>query len=303
MDNSKDSGLTPSATPIAAAVFALLLWSGTAIANKIAVAYMDALTAGVMRSMLAGVIAAIIAVSLRLPFPTARRDIVVLLISGLTSFAVWPALLSVGIEHTTAGHAALIMALIPVFTVLIANVIKGHLPKLGWWIGSTVAIWGAALLIVSRFDSFDSISNNASLFGDFIVLLGAIACSIGYVAGGKLSRTLGTVATTFWGLATTLVVLIPLFGAIYYRTAWSHVPLEGWLALGWMTLLSSFAGYVLWFYALSHGGIRRISTLQLTMPIITLVSAVLILGEQLTLLLTLSCAVIISGTYLAHRSA
>jgi drug/metabolite transporter (DMT)-like permease len=303
MDNAKESGLTSSASPVVAAVFALLLWSGTAIANKIAVAYIDALSAGILRSMLAGIIAASIAIALRLPFPNSRRDIVILLISGIASFAVWPALLSIGIQHTTAGHAALIMALIPVFTVSIATCIKGKMPKVGWWLGSAIAVCGAAILVIARVESFEGLSSGSSLFGDFIILLGGMTCSIGYVAGGKMSRKFGTVATTFWGLATTLVILIPLFANLYSRTAWSHIPLEGWLSLGWMTLLSSFAGYVLWFYALSRGGIRRIGTLQFTMPIITLVMAVVVLGEQLTLALTLSCAVIITGTYLAHRYA
>ena len=39
----------------AAAGLALVLWSGTAIANKIAVGYMDDMSAGVLRSGLAGV--------------------------------------------------------------------------------------------------------------------------------------------------------------------------------------------------------------------------------------------------------
>ena len=40
-------------------VMALVLWSGTAIANKIAVAYMSGMTAGVLRSMLAGVVSTV----------------------------------------------------------------------------------------------------------------------------------------------------------------------------------------------------------------------------------------------------
>ncbi len=303
MDNSENSHLSIDFVPFVAAVIALLLWSGTAIANKVAVNYIDALSAGVLRSILAGVIATTIAIILRLPFPTTLRDVVILLISGFTSFAVWPALLSVGIEHTTASHAAMIMALIPVFTVLIATFIKGQKPRIGWWAGSSIAMGGAAVLVIARMDSLEQAPYHSSMVGDLIILLGCLACSLGYVAGGKLSRRLGTVATTFWGLATTLVLLIPLFGTLYNRTAWGHIPIEGWLALAWMTLLSSFAGYVLWFFALSRGGIRRIGSLQLAMPMITLVLAVLILDEKLTLVLMLSCAVIITGTYLAHRYA
>jgi drug/metabolite transporter (DMT)-like permease len=303
MDNSENSRLPVDIAPFAAAILALLLWSGTAIANKIAVGYIDALSAGVLRSMLAGVIATIFAFILRLPFPSSRRDIVILLVAGNASFAVWPALLSVGIEHTTASHAALIMALIPIFTILIAAVVDGQKPRLVWWAGSATAVGGAAVLMISRADSVQSVSDGSSVAGDLVILLGCVACSLGYVAGGKLSRRLGTVATTFWGLATTLIILIPLFATLSHHTAWGNIPLEGWLALAWMTLLSSFAGYVLWFYALGRGGIRRIGTLQLAMPMLTLALAVLLLDEKLTTVLLISCAVILTGTYLAHRYA
>jgi hypothetical protein len=52
-----------------AAILALIMWSGTAIANKVAVASISGATAGILRSMLAGLIALALATLLRLPFP------------------------------------------------------------------------------------------------------------------------------------------------------------------------------------------------------------------------------------------
>ena len=303
MDNSEASQFSFYAPAFAAASTALILWSGTAIANKIAVAYMDALSAGVLRSLLAGIVATIIAVVLRLPFPNSRRDTVILLVSGISSFAIWPALLSLGIERTTAIHAALIMALIPIITVLFATFIDGGKLRMGWWAGSAIAITATAVLVVARADTPQHVAGGTSVYGDLLILLGCVTCSIGYVAGGKLSAKLGTAATTFWGLAAALLILIPVFFALYPHTVWTTIPLESWLALAWMSLLSSFTGYVLWFYALSHGGIRRIGSLQLAMPLITLALAMLLLNETLTTTVLGSCAAILAGTYLAHRYA
>ena len=55
----KSTSIPPSA--LLAASVALILWGGTAIANKVAVGYMSGLTAGVLRSMLAGLLALLIA--------------------------------------------------------------------------------------------------------------------------------------------------------------------------------------------------------------------------------------------------
>jgi len=213
------------AAALIAAFLALLLWSGTAIANKIAVTYMDALTAGVLRSMLAGICAVVIAFVLRLPFPQPGRDRLLLMISGVSSFAIWPMLLSTGIEQTTVGHAALIMAMIPIFTVIISAVVHRRLPALGWWIGAGIALSATIVLIVSRGISLELSADGSSIVGDLIIFSGCLSCAAGYVAGGKLSPRIGTAATTFWGLSMALVILIPVFAGIAGRTTQSIPPI------------------------------------------------------------------------------
>ncbi len=283
------------------AVVALLLWSGTAIANKIAVVDMDGLTVGVLRSMLAGFIAIGIAFLFKLPFPHARKDQSLLVVSGLCSFVIWPVLLSSGIEFTSASHAALIMAMIPIFTVLISCTITRQVPRSGWWYGACLALAATVVLVVDR-ENWTQV-NRSGMKGDLLVLAGCIVCSMGYVAGGRLSPKIGTVATTFWGLSIALPVLVPIFFFISENTHWQLVSTHTWFAIGWMTLLSSLLGYALWFYALGAGGIAKISALQLIMPVITLFAAAMILNESLSLKLVFICAVIVSGTFIAHRSA
>ena len=285
-----------------AAILALLMWSGTAIANKFAVMYMSGLTAGVLRSMLAGVIALVIAMLLRLPRPSMTGDRLLLLGSGFASFAIWPTLASIGIERTTASHAAIIMAMIPVFTVLFASIANRRIPRMGWWVGAAVALLATLMLFaIPSSDSLEPIAE-ASLTGDLIILAGSIVCALGYIAGGKLSPRLGSIATTFWGLSAALVLLIPVFVLTGLDTVWTSVPTQGWLAVAWMTILSSLVGYGLWFYALGKGGIARIGSLQLAMPVVTIAAAALLLGEDITLEIMLITSMIVVGTWWAHRS-
>ena len=285
-----------------AAIVALLFWSGTAIANKIAVQYMDGLTAGILRSMLAGLFAIIIAFSLKFSFPRSLKELGLLAISGLASFAVWPVLMSVGIERTTAGHAALVMALIPIFTVLIAASVEYRFPKTGWWVGATVALFATAILIINQNNSLQ-LNDGSTIKGDLIVLAGGIICAVGYVAGGKLSPRIGTAATTFWGLSIALAILVPAFIIISDNTEWVSVAGDGWLAIAWMTFFSSLAGYALWFYSLGRAGIGRIGSLQLAMPAITLVLATIILRESVNIFLIVICASIVIGTFIAQKYA
>ena len=95
-------------------------------------------------------------------------------------------------------------------------------------------------------------------------------------------------------------MLIPVFTVIIGRTVWVAVPGAGWLSILWMSLLSSLAGYVLWFYALGRGGIGRIGSLQMAQPVVTLVAAAVILSETLTIPLLATGAMIIAGTFTAQ---
>ncbi len=297
MDRSK------TALALGAAVLALVMWSGTAIANKIAVEYMSGLTAGVLRSLLAGILALAIASSLRLPRPTTGRDWMLLVGSGVTSFAIWPSLISIGIERTTATHAAIIMATIPVFTVLITHLLQRRLPHRGWWCGAIIAIVAMIVLLTRQASGTVAPLREPTVVGDLIILSGTFICAVGYVAGGSLSRKIGSIATTFWGLATALIPLVPMFALLASGTVWPDVPARGWMAIAWMTVLSSLAGYALWFYALSTGGIARIGSLQLAMPVVTIAAAVLLLGEAITAEIATITAAIVFGTWWAHRRA
>jgi len=134
-----------------------------------------------------------------------------------------------------------------------------------------------------------------------MILLGCVLCAIGYVAGGKLSSKIGAFATTYWGLSIALLITTPVFIVYQGNTDWAALPGAAWWALAWLVLCSSLFGYVLWFFALGKGGIEKIGSLQLLMPVITLVGAVLILDEIFTLKLALLAGLVLAGTVIAHQ--
>ena len=88
---------------------------------------------------------------------------------------------------------------------------------------------------------------------------------------------------------------------LFPRTDWTAVAAPGWAAIAYMTFCSSIIGYAFWFWALGRGGISRIGVLQFAQPVLTLLFAVPILGEAITLPLVLSGAIIILGVAIAQR--
>ncbi|HZL96886.1 MAG TPA: DMT family transporter, partial [Vicinamibacterales bacterium] len=252
---------------------------------------------GLLRSGLAGVACALLAWLWKLPFPATPTQRWWLAFSGVASFAVWPLLLSIGLGMTTANHAALIIATIPLFTGLIAAGIDRVRPGFAWLLGVAIALAGTAILVGVQVDGSAAVGNTA---GDLLILLGVFACAAGYVAGGTLAPAIGTLATTFWSLGSATLVLAPAIAVLWPRTDWASVSPGAWLAVGYMALFSSLIGYVAWFWALGRGGIARISAWQLGQPVLTVAFAAVLLGERLTLPLIAAGGAVLLGTALTQ---
>ena len=136
----------PAAIAVVAAIVALVFWGGTAVANRYAVGFIDPVTVATLRTCLAGIVALVIALALRMPLPTTRRDRFLLFLVGLVGFALWPLVISIALAKTTASHAALILATMPVMTVLVASIVHRTVPPTAWWLGGAAALLKSGLL-------------------------------------------------------------------------------------------------------------------------------------------------------------
>jgi drug/metabolite transporter (DMT)-like permease len=121
------------------------------------------------------------------------------------------------------------------------------------------------------------------------------------VAGGRLTQSLGSLAVTFWGVAIAALVLLPALLVIPSPNL-DEAPPAALGGLAYLIVISSVIGYVAWNWALAHGGIGRTGVLQFAQPVLSVVLAVLLLGESLSLSVIFSAAVILAGIAIARRS-
>ncbi|HTZ77368.1 MAG TPA: DMT family transporter [Stellaceae bacterium] len=297
-ERSKAPTVRETALILAAAGAALAFWGATPIMTRIAVLEIDALAVGMLRTIIASLIAVPLAIALRLPRPRSRGEWLLLLVSALGGFVLFPLLFSIGVRRTSASHAALILAVSPLFTGLIAAVVERRRPQLSWWLGAGLAFLGEVALIAFR---SGMAAGEASLGGDLLVMVACIAASAGYVAGAWLARGLTAWAATFWGIGLGGLLLLPLAPAVLGPAAWHGASAVGWSALGFLALGSTILGYVCWYWALQRGGIARIGATQFLQPVIALLLAVLGLGEPVTAPLLLAALLVLAGVALAQR--
>lgn len=307
MSGSRSPGQSGSPAPggpaglavIAAAGLAITIWAGTPIVTKIAVAEIDALSVGLLRTVVAAaLVAPLLALTrARFPFPGSASGVALLLVSGGAGFVAFPLLFSLGVERTSSAHAALIIAAAPVFSGLIGAAAERRRPARRWWLGVALALAGEYLLVDLRLGRGGA---GASVGGDLLVLASCLAAAAGYVAGGRLSRTIGAWAATLWGLTLAGLVLAPVLAWRAVSADWLPRDLAGWSAIGYLAVLSSLLAYACWYWALGAGGITRVAASQFAQPVMSLVLAVVVPNEAITLSLALTAVLIVVGVAIAQ---
>lgn len=280
-----------------AAAGTVIIWGGSPVVTRVAVDIVDPLLVGLMRTILAGIVAVPIALMMRLPAPglSAPRNLrrtALLILAAVSGFVGYPILVSFGLEHTTASNAGLIMACLPVLTASIAFAVDRQMPPLAWCGGALIAFAGEFALIHFRFGAGEG---ESALLGDLLVFAACCCAATGYVAGARLSRHVSSWSTTFWGVGLGALLVLPILIFMGGVPMLGDIGWHGWLALLYLALVVSVVAYVAWYWALANGGEARAGGFQFAQPLVTVALAVGFLNEPLTPALILTGLAILAG--------
>lgn len=273
------------------------------MAARIAVLEMPPLAVAALRTVPAGAALLPLVLALRIPLPQGRERLALLALSGLSGFMLFPITFSIGVAHTSATHAGMILAVSPLLTGAMAQAWDRRAPTLRWWLGGLVALAGEAVLLLGRAGADAPPGTNPAL-GDAMVAVSAAIGSLGYVTGGRLNR-LGypAQATTYWGVILGSATLVPLLPWMLAGIHWAAIGPWGIASVAYIALAVTILGYVLWYWALGQGGIARVGLFQFAQPVVSVLLAALILAEPLGLPVAIAAAMVVTGVWIATRPA
>ncbi len=283
----------------AAATFCICVWGAVPLVTKVAAQEMDGLLVGILRVVFCLPVVAVMLAGRRRPVPRSWPLWRALTLVGLSSFIGFPVLFSLGQSMTTASHGGLILASAPILTGIVAALWHRKLPGLAWVAGAILGFAGVATLILIRAEGMPT-DARPSLVGDLIVLAGVLSVAVGYVSGAQLSKTLGPATVTFWANLVASLLILPW--AIWWLAAidLGAVSWDTWTGIVYLAAFAQVINFVLWYWAMEKGGIARIAAFQFVQPVITLILAVIFLGELMTLPLLASAALILAGVGLCQ---
>jgi len=286
------SGRAPSSIILAASIgLVILIWAINFIAAKIGLRSLPAVTLASFRVVLAGaVMLPFYIFCSRLPaFSEAAerrrreftlRDLWTFLYMGFFGVTINQVCFTVGLRYTSVSHAAVIVGVGPIYTLIFAVLFK--LERATWRkaLGMAMAFAGIAVLA-----SDNGISTHSpSVVGDVITMTGSIGFAMYVVLGKRLAGRYDPLTlTAFSHYAGALIVLpVAMYRGVTFGSAehWRAIAWTGWAALFYMAIFSSAVAYVFYFWLLRYLEASQLSAFTYLLPVVATILGILWLGEK-----------------------
>lgn len=273
--NRMPAPLSPSRAGLAWGLLGVAAFSFTVPFTRVAVESMSPLFIGSGRAVMAAVLAAAALIITRQPLPRGNQWLRLAVVAGGVVVG-FPLLTSFALTTASASHGAVVIALLPAATAVMAVIRGKERPPLPFWI---TAVIGA--LVAVAFASLQGGGGIRLQWSDLLLFGAVAAAAIGYAEGGLLAREIGSWQTVSWAL----VLAAPLMVALTTIAIVDQPPtgtLAQWAAFAYLGAVSMFLGFFAWYRGLAIGPMAQVSQIQLTQPVLSILWATFILHEELT---------------------
>jgi drug/metabolite transporter (DMT)-like permease len=272
----------------------VVAFSLTFPATRLALPAFGPVVTGLGRAVIAAGIAGLALLVARAPLPRRRQWARIAVVScGVV--VGFPLLSAVALDHVGAGHAAVLVGLLPAATALAAVARAGERPHRGFWVAA-----GTGLVAVLVFAAVRGAGRPQ--VADLLLLAAVAAAAIGYAEGGALSRTMPGWQVIAWALVLAAPALVPVSAYALLTRPPAHPGPGAWLGLAYVSGVSMFLGFVAWYRGLAAGGVAKIGQLQLAQPVLTLGWAALLLGERVDLVTGAAALAVLATTAATQRA-
>ncbi|WP_244375600.1 DMT family transporter [Streptomyces ficellus] len=289
--------LSPARTGLGWGLLGVAAFSLTVPLTRVAVGGggLSPLFVGSGRAVIAALLAAVaLAVTRQRPPRGAQWARLAVVAGGVV--AGFPLLTSFALTTASAGHSAVVIALLPAATAVIAVLRTRERPPARFWLMAA-----AGALAAIGFASLRGGGSGGLHWSDLLLIVAVLAAGVGYAEGGLLSRELGAWQTISWAL----VLSAPLMVALTAYSAAQHPPAGtpgAWAAFAYLGVISMFLGFFAWYRGLAIGPMAQVSQIQLVQPVMTISWAALLLHEDVTWSTVLGGLTVIASAALAVRT-
>jgi drug/metabolite transporter (DMT)-like permease len=202
-----------------------------------------------------------------------------------------------GLARTTAGNAALLMALSPVFAFLIGVGTNREKFSPGVLTGIVLSLAGAAAIVV--FGSGE-LSLIGSWGGNLLMICAAVIWGWQSAEATRFLPKYGAIHLTVSTMIVGTVVMLPMSLPWLTTQNFRGIPPIAWLGLAFSALLSITYSYFVWAYALRKIGVSHTSVFNNVTPIVAVLSGWYLLGERPSIAQLAGVVLVLTGVLMVR---
>jgi drug/metabolite transporter (DMT)-like permease len=276
-----------------------LVWGSTYLAIRVMVETVPPLLGAGTRFAVAGAVLLLV-LGLRLGWTAIRPTRGALLGAGLVGLLLpgANAVVSVAEQHVPSSLAALLIASIPLWVILLRRLAGETITRAGG-VAVLVGFVGVALLVRPGPQSAD-----ASIVGMLTCVAAAVMWASGSFASGRVELPRHPLVSTGWqmligGIACLVAGLLAGEGPQVDPAAFSTRSL---LALAYLIVMGSWVAFSAYVWLLQNAPISKVATYAYVNPVVAIVLGWLILSEVVAPVTIAGAAIIVAAVALAVRS-
>jgi drug/metabolite transporter (DMT)-like permease len=255
----------------------------------------------------------VIAMAIELIFIRTRfeslKDLLQVAGLGLLGFYAIQFTAAFGMHYATAFHASLIMANVPVLTLLFAMMLGRERFSLQKIMGLVIGFSGVVLLLCLK--NPNGLSSGGSLLGDVMMMGNALCFSLYMIGTQPLVRRYPAFSVMSYGYLSAFLLMLmttplahqvgwlPSFGELA-QTLLGNQDGNGWFSLAYIVVLTGIGAYSLNNFALRRLPSSTVSIYSYTQPLMGAVLGAVFLNESFYPMMAVAGLMTLSGVALAN---
>ncbi len=278
-----------------ASLLTIIIWGTTFISTKILLVDFQPVEILFFRFVM-GLIALMLVYPRRLK-GTSRQQELTFAAAGLCGICLYYLLENIALTYTMASNVGVIISVAPFFTALLSHlVLKEEKPKANFFVGFVVAMAGIFLI------SFNGSKLELNPAGDLLALLAALIWACYSVLTKKISGYgYHTILTTRRIFCYGILFMIPTLFLFDFKLELARFANPVYLFnIIFLGLGASALCFVTWNFAVKVLGAVKTSIYIYMVPVITVVTSVVILHEQITALAAVGTVLTLAGLFLSE---
>lgn len=275
-------------------VFVNIMWGLSFVASKYAMTHgLGPFSLAMIRYLFTPLFLLVIFLCSKEKIVFPKKDWHLMVLSGLFGITIYFFCENTGVLYTTAANASLIIAAIPVFTMLSGAVLHHRLPGKTQWIGGLLSLFGVYLVVISNREGSNSLTGN-------LLMLGACLCWVVYIEiTDILVRRYTSLEITFWQSVFAALSLIP-FG-LSEGVDFGKVKPEVYLiVIGFLALVCSGLCFTLYAFSIQELSPVRSAIFINLNPLVAVLGSVFLLGETASIIQLIGGIIILVSIFLVN---